>query len=103
MTSFTDAIQHVKTGKAVLIDVRTDQEYAAEHAVGARHIDLDQLTAGYDPGFPKDTKIFLYCRSGGRASYAESIFEEMGYKYVFNLGGLCNWVAAGGETISHSG
>ena len=96
------AIKRVDAGEAVLIDVRSTDEYAAEHAAGARHIDVERLAAGYDPSLPKDTQIYLYCRSGGRASHAESILEDMGYQNVANLGGLCSWAQAGGKTVPGS-
>jgi phage shock protein E len=39
----------------------------------------------------KDAPIFVYCRSGNRSTSAASILVNLGYKNVYNLGGINNW------------
>ena len=98
--TFEDAITDVTSGKATLVDVRTNEEYAGGHAKGAKNFDVALLVEGHDPGYPKDRPIYLYCLSGGRAGHAQGLLEGMGYTKVLNLGGLSNWQAAGGETAT---
>jgi phage shock protein E len=98
--TIADAITEVISGRATLVDVRTNEEYAGGHAKGAKNFDVSLLAEGHDPGYAKDRKLFLYCLSGGRAQHAQMLFERMGYQSVVNLGGLSQWEAAGGETAS---
>lgn len=76
---------------AFLIDVRTPDEYAVEHAEGAVNIPLESIEAG-DLGLladvPKNSQIGLYCRTGHRSGLALEMLGERGYTQVTNLGGL---------------
>jgi phage shock protein E len=78
---------------AVVIDVRTTEEYAGDHLAQATNIPLDQLgsrlgdveklTAG-----DKSKPVVLHCAAGGRAGKAKKQLEEQGYTNVVNGGGL---------------
>lgn len=73
---------------AVLIDVRTSQEFAAGALPGAHHIPHFRIAEGIAAVAPgKDTPIVLYCRSGRRSSLAQDRLLEMGYRQVINAGG----------------
>ncbi|KHL70227.1 hypothetical protein SF06_10070 [Pseudomonas flexibilis] len=73
---------------AVLIDVRTSQEFAAGALPGAQHIPHFRIAEGIAAVAPdKDTPIVLYCRSGRRSSLAQDRLLEMGYRHVINAGG----------------
>lgn len=82
---------------ALLVDVRTPEEFASGHLAGALSIDFN------GPGFaesvaklPKDKHVYLYCRSGRRSKAAMPIFLKAGYKSVFNLTpGILGWESAG--------
>lgn len=89
-------VELVKEGKATLLDVRTDDEWNAGHALGAVHFDLVRLQNGELPPIPKDSAVYVYCRSGVRAAAAKEILEQGGYANVVNFGGLANWQAQGG-------
>ena len=74
---------------SVWIDVRTVEEYSADHIDGDANIPLatidpDALAAKYG----KDTQINLYCRSGNRAGQAKTILEAAGFTNVVNAGGI---------------
>lgn len=75
---------------AVIVDVRTPEEYAAGHIDGARNIPVERI--GQDlPAIKelgKDSPILLYCRSGHRASIAKAELEKLGYRHVINGGGM---------------
>jgi rhodanese-related sulfurtransferase len=90
---------------ALLVDVRDGTEVAATgKAVGAVHIPRGLLEFKADPtaptadkNFSTDKTVILHCASGGRAALAGKLLKDMGYEKVFNLGGLKDWVEAGGK------
>lgn len=81
---------------ARLLDVRTPEEYAAGHFAGATNFDSVDIDAGKYPDLAKDTEIYLYCRSGRRATAAAAQLEKAGFTNVINLGGLSDVEALGG-------
>lgn len=82
------AIEIINNG-AVLIDVRTVDEFNREHIPNAVNIPLDQIE---DINYDKNTTIIVYCQSGLRSSEAVSKLVQMGYTSLYNLdGGLLNW------------
>ncbi len=87
--------EEVRAGKALLVDVRGDDEWQSGHAKDAIHISVDRLMKGDIPTKDKEKMIYLYCASGGRASRAAMYLEQRGYT-AENLGGLSSWRSAGG-------
>ena len=80
-----------------LIDVRTPEEYSEGHLMGAVNYDwydsllVDNVTAAFDKSEP----LYVYCRSGKRASEASKALSKAGFE-VFNLkGGYLAWTDAG--------
>jgi phage shock protein E len=71
-----------------LIDVRTPQEFATQHAEGAENIPLQYIANGVLPDYNKDEELTLYCRSGGRSEQAKQLLEQAGFTRVTNTGGL---------------
>ena len=71
----------------MLIDVRTPEEYAEAHLVGAINIELSADMTSKLPAEARRQSLELYCRSGGRARAAEEILSQAGYR-VDNLGGI---------------
>jgi rhodanese-related sulfurtransferase len=71
--------------KAVLIDVREEDEWDAGHVRGAIFLPLSKLNAGLDPKelakvLPKDKVIYAHCRSGGRCLVAADLLKKQGYE-----------------------
>ena len=97
-TAAAGAIADVAAERATLIDVRTPAEFAAGHAKGAVNFDLAKMEAGQLPAVARNAKIYVYCRTGVRAGIAQSILQRSGYSDVRSIGGLQDWVAAGGPT-----
>lgn len=89
----------VDAGKAKLYDVRTPDEYKAGHVRIAENFDSVLIDQGQFPQVDKNSTIYIYCRSGNRATVAKKQLEENGYKNVVNLGGL-NDITGMGFTIS---
>ncbi len=81
------AWQQVAAG-ALLVDVRTEQEYASGHLDNALLIPYQQIVEQFAArGIAKDQPVVLYCRSGNRAGVAERALRDAGYTKVFNAGG----------------
>ena len=55
-----------------IIDVRSPQEFAAGHLVGAVNIPYDQILSRIDSleGLEKSSELLLYCLSGARSAVA---------------------------------
>ena len=86
-------ITSIIDGKAILLDVRTPDEFEKGHAAYSINIPLDEIE-----NFKADEskKIFVYCRSGNRSQMAEIILSRMGYEAA-NIGGLYEAIDAMGE------
>ena len=81
-------MEYQKTNGAVLLDVRTPQEYREGHIPGSRNVPLQQLDKISAVTENKDTPMFVYCYSGGRSHQAASMLQYMGYSNVQNIGGI---------------
>ncbi len=76
------------TEGAVLLDVRNPHEYSFARLPGSVNIPLSRLKQ-VKHFFPdKETPIFVYCVSGGRADRAVKRLRRMGYKNVKSIGGV---------------
>lgn len=74
---------------ALLIDVRSPEEYAQRHLPGATLLPLDRIGSEIQQLAPdKDTPIQLYCRTGNRSAMALQQLQQLGYRQVRNLGGI---------------
>ena len=98
-TAAERAVDEVRDGDAVLLDVRSDREFAASHAARVRHLDHADVLDGARPTLSKDTTIYVYCREGRRAAEVERILERDGWSDVTSIGGLRDWQAAGGAVV----
>ncbi len=82
----------VQTGP-LIIDVRSEDEYAYGAYPGAINIPLDELEYRASELTDKDRKIVLYCASGARSAYALQILKSMGFTNSENGGGLAKMMA----------
>jgi rhodanese-related sulfurtransferase len=74
--------------KAVLIDVREDNEWNAGHAVEAKHLGKGILERDLEKMFPDvETEIIMYCGGGFRSALSADAAHALGYKNVFSLAG----------------
>ena len=74
---------------AVLIDVRSVEEFNAGAIAGALnipHTEIGEKISSAVPG--KETPLYLYCRSGRRVQIAMDILKKQGYSNLVNLGGF---------------
>ncbi len=77
-----------ETPGAVLLDVRTLQEYQKCHIPGSQNVPLQLLDTENAVTAPKDTPLFVYCHSGARSGQAVRILAQKGYSNVKNIGGI---------------
>ena len=73
---------------AVLLDVRTPQEYREGHIPGSVNAPLQALGGAGRAPAGKDVPLFVYCHSGARSRQAVSLLARMGYANVKNIGGI---------------
>ena len=87
------AMDFVNNSKAVLIDVRTFEEFEVNHIEGAINIPVDEITKERLKEITEDKldNIIVYCRSGNRSKTAAIKIIELGYTNVFDLGSIDNW------------
>lgn len=80
----------------LVLDVRTDEEYAAGHVPGARNIAHDLLPARLaELADARDRDIVVYCRSGRRSAIALETLRASGFSRVAQLeGDFLAWEAA---------
>jgi len=81
----------MNTADAVLLDVRTEEEYLMGHIPGSQNVPLAAIDNVEDTVENKDTKLYVYCRSGARSRQAVDLLEEMGYPNVINIGGIITY------------
>lgn len=90
ISSLTNEIDHIPEG-AVLLDVRSLEEYQTGSIEGSICIPLSEITDSKkvtEKLADTDQPIVVYCASGGRAVKAKSQLKKMGYKKVYNGGGI---------------
>ncbi len=76
------------TEGAVLLDVRTPQEYREGHIPGSKNVPLQEIGRVSAAAGGKDTPLFVYCHSGARSRQAVDALRRMGYLQVKNIGGI---------------
>ena len=83
--------------KAVILDVRTPEEYRDGHLHNAVNMDWDgnDFTKQIQT-LDKNAPVFVYCYAGGRSSSAAKELRKQGFKNVYDLkGGFEAWREAG--------
>lgn len=76
----------------IILDVRTDEEFAEGHIPGAILIpDYEIKERAEEILTDKDQLILVYCRSGRRSKNAASDLADLGYTNVKEFGGIIDW------------
>lgn len=83
----------VKSG-ALILDVRSPQEYQGGHVKGSKNIPLDQLQQKLVTFKNKNQTIITCCASGMRSGSAKSLLKSHGFENVYNGGG---WMSLNGK------
>ena len=79
------------TAGAVLLDVRTPEEYNEGHIPESKNVPLQTLDKVKTVVENKDTELFVYCYSGARSRWAVAALGQMGYTKVNNIGGISSY------------
>jgi len=83
--------------KAVILDVRSPEEYRDGHLQSA--VNMDWNGDNFDKQIQtldKNSQVFVYCYGGGRSSSAAKELRKQGFKNVYDLkGGFEAWREAG--------
>jgi rhodanese-related sulfurtransferase len=79
-----DSLETVKNNlelkKAILVDVREQEEWDAGRLKDTRLVPMSKIQEGLKPdALPKDKIIYLHCRSGRRSLIAQELLEKEGY------------------------
>lgn len=83
--SLNQEVQTLLSKNAIVIDVRTKEEFQMAHYKDALNIPYDEIEKHIKKlEAYKDKPIILYCRSGRRASIAKQTLEKYGFKNVLN-------------------
>lgn len=91
-----EAEQIIKTGSAVLVDVRETEEFQQGSLPNANHIPRSFLESRIDNIAAVDDKILLYCAGEYRSSFAARALTELGYSDVNVIaGGFDGWKSSG--------
>ena len=87
---------------AFLLDVREDDEWVAGHAPDAMHVRLGEIGARAGE-LPRDSEVYVICRSGARSAYAAQMLAIGGLRTVNVADGMTGWAVAGRPMVSENG
>ncbi len=77
--------------RAVLLDVRTQEEYNAKHINGSLNIPIQSLEKIIFEVENYSTPLYVYCHSGTRSARAAKKLRQMGYSNVTDIGGIAGY------------
>ena len=73
---------------ALIIDVRTAEEFSEGHLENAINVPLQNISNISSVAPDKNTALYLYCRSGRRVKMAIAELKKLGYTNLHDLGGM---------------
>lgn len=80
-----------ETKNAVLLDVRTQEEYEEKHIEGSINIPIQFLDRIGVEVQDRSTPLYVYCHSGRRSARAATELRQMGYSDVTDIGGMTEY------------
>ncbi len=83
--------EYKKTKGALLLDVRTAEEYRNGHIDGSVNLPLDRIHLIENIVKDKKTPLYVHCYSGSRSGQAVSYLKRMGYTNATNIGGISSY------------
>jgi rhodanese-related sulfurtransferase len=98
--TFTMQDLHERAGSlganALMLDVRSPEEFAEGHIAGARNIPHETV-ASHANELKKREKVYVYCRTGRRAVAACEALKKAGLANLVCIGttGMKHWLEAG--------
>ena len=96
------AAEMLKTEDAILLDVRSADEFSSGFIQGALNIDVNSV--GFEEKISKLDKsatYIVYCQSGRRSAKSQEIMIDAGFTNVYNImGGITDWEGRGYEVVT---
>lgn len=83
--------EYKTTDGAVLLDVRTAEEYRAGYIDGSVNVPLDKISSIENTVKDKSTPLYVHCYSGSRSGQAVAYLKQMGYINAKNIGGISSY------------
>jgi len=94
-----DVVEDEIRSSDVVLDVREPDEFAVGHIQGSVNVPrglLEFKMSLTESLVPRDLRIVIYCKNGGRSALSAKTLQEMGYLNIKALaGGFDAWAAAG--------
>ena len=78
-------ISALDTGKVLLLDIRSSQEFERNSIKGSVNVPFDDISSGLSK-LPKDKPVYVLCRTGDLSEEVAEILEDRGYD-VYNIEG----------------
>ena len=78
-------IKNIIENGALIVDVRTEEEYKEGHIEGSLNIPLDEIGKAIS-WLQKDVPTVVVCASGSRSAHAVMVLKANGYEKVYNGG-----------------
>lgn len=79
-------------GGVTVVDVRREDEYAAGHIPGSILVPNEGIRDTQPEELPDlDAVLLVHCRTGVRSKQASDKLLEIGYKNVYDFGGIVDW------------
>lgn len=97
----TTANEWLNNNEAIVIDVRTPEEYKEVHISGAHLIPINTIEINKLPPEARNKKIIMHCKMGKRGSMAcEKLLSENPNLDIYNIdGGILAWENLGFKVI----
>ena len=91
----------IQSGKGIILDVRTPQEYSRGHIEGSTLINIsDREFQSKINLLQKDKPIYIYCLTGSRSRAAANYMAQIGFTKIYNLqSGIMDWLRKGYPTV----
>lgn len=91
-SQMVEEIKNMSKEEYVILDVRTKEEYEEQRIPNSVLLTLSEIESKAESVLPnKNIKIYVYCRSGNRSRQAAYKLIDLGYKYVYDFGGIINY------------
>lgn len=87
-----EAKKMMEDGGVTVVDVRTQEEYEEGHISGSVVVPVESIGDELPKALPDtDAVLLVHCRSGVRSKAASQKLIDLGYKNVYDFGGIKDW------------
>ena len=90
--SAEEAYEMMVSQEVVVVDVRTREEYDGGHIENAVLMPNESIGSEMPEALPdEEATLLIYCRSGRRSKEASEKLLKLGYKSIYEFGGIIDW------------